>query len=57
MTFFGDDTDGEYGLFVTWESKDHAETAAASVGPILQGALSGVVKSPPSMRLFEVMKQ
>ena len=57
VTFFGDDSDGEYGLFVMWDSQEHAESAAASVGPILQGALSGVVKSPPSMRLFEVIEQ
>ena len=57
VTFFGDDADGEYGLFVLWDSEDHANTAAVAVGPKLQGALSGVVKGPPDIRLFEVLHQ
>lgn len=55
VTFFGDEAKGDYGLFVLWESQAHADKAAEAVGPKLQQALSGVVKGPPEMRLFEVM--
>ena len=57
VTFFGEDNEGEYGLFVLWDSREDAETAAVAVGPQLQGALSGVVKAPPDIRLFEVIEQ
>ena len=57
VTFFGDDTDGEYGLFVLWASREEAETAAAAVGPTLAGALAGVAKGSPDIRLFEVIRQ
>jgi hypothetical protein len=33
VTFFGDDSDGEYGLSVLWESKENAEAAAAVISP------------------------
>ena len=57
VTFFGDDADGEYGLFVLWESKEDAEAAVKVIGPRLMQALAGSVKGPPNMRLFEVLKQ
>ena len=57
VTFFGDDTDGEYGLFVLWESKENAEAAAEVIGPKLMQGLSGSVQSPPTIRLFEVIRQ
>lgn len=56
VTFFGNDSDGEYGLFVLWDSVEHADAAAAVVGPRLQGALSGNAKAPPDIRLFEVIE-
>ena len=54
-TFFGDDSDGQYGILVLWDSQDHANAAAAVVGPRLEHHLAGRVKSPPTRRLFEVM--
>lgn len=57
VTFFGDDGDGAYGLFILWASREDADTAAAAVGPILMGALASVVEGPPDIRLFEVMAQ
>ena len=56
VTFFGNDTDREYGLFVLWDSEEHAESAAQVVGPKLSGALSGAVTAPPDIRLFEVFQ-
>ncbi len=54
-TFFGDDTDGEYGLFVLWETQAHAEAAAAIVSPRLEQHLAGNVTETPSRRLFAVI--
>ena len=56
VTFFGDDADGEYGLFVLWESKEDAEAAVKVIGPRLMQGLAGSVQGPPNMRLFEVLK-
>jgi hypothetical protein len=54
-TFFGDDSDGQYGIFVLWDTQQHADAAAALVGPRLERHLAGKVKTPPTRRLFEVM--
>ena len=55
-TFFGDATDGEYGLFVLWETKEDADAAAQVIGPRLQQGLAGNVQGPPDIRLFEVIE-
>ena len=55
-TFFGDDTDGSYGLFVLWASQEEADAAAAVIGPRLQAGLAGNVQGPPDIRLFEVIE-
>ena len=55
-TFFGDDADGSYGLFVLWASQGDADAAAAVIGPKLQAGLAGNVKEPPDIRLFEVIE-
>ncbi len=57
MAFFGDEVKGEYGVAIVWESEDHANTAAISVGPKLQAALEGNVIAPPDIRLFPVIEQ
>ena len=57
VTFFGDAADGDHGLFVLWESKEDAEAGASVVGPKLMGGLSGNIQAPPTIRLFEVLKQ
>jgi hypothetical protein len=48
-------SDGEYGLYVLWDSKENADAAAAVIGPRLQQHLAGNVKSPADIRLFEVL--
>ena len=56
VTFFGDATDGEYGLVVLWGSQEDADAAAQVIGPILQQSLAGNVQGPPDIRLFEVIE-
>jgi heme-degrading monooxygenase HmoA len=55
VTVFGDDTDGEYGIFVLWNSEDNANAAAQLVRPKLEEHLAGNVKRPPDARLFRVI--
>jgi quinol monooxygenase YgiN len=52
---FGDEADGEYGLFVLWDSQADADAAAGVIGPQLTAHLAGNAKSPPDIRLFEVL--
>ena len=54
VTFLSDETVGEYASLTVWESKEDAEAAAAVTGPQLEQAVSGIVKSPPTRRFFEV---
>ena len=54
VTFLGDETVGEYGTLSLWESKEDVEAAAAVLGPKLEQAVSGIAKSPPTRRFFEV---
>ena len=56
VLFFGDATDGEYGLVVIWASKEDPDAAAAVIGPRLQQGLAGNVQGPPDIRLFEVIE-
>ncbi len=55
VTVFGDDSDGEYGIFVLWESQADAAAAAAIIRPVLDKHLSGNVQAPPEARLYEVI--
>lgn len=55
VTVFGDDSDGEYGIFVLWASQADAAAAAGIIRPILDKHLSGNVQAPPEARLFEVI--
>lgn len=55
VTVFGDDSDGQYGIFVLWDSEEHAETAARVIRPQLNEHLSGNVQGQPETRLFEVI--
>ncbi len=55
--FFGDHSDGEFGLFVLWETKENADAAASVIGPKLSQGLQGNVTAPPAIGLFEVMQQ
>jgi hypothetical protein len=55
VTVFGDDSDGEYGIFVLWDSETSAAAAASVIRPVLDKHLSGNVQAPPEARLFEVI--
>ena len=55
VTVFGDDSDGEYGIFVLWDTADNANTAAGLMRPKLDEHLSGHVQRPPETRLFQVI--
>ena len=55
VTFFGDDTDGQYGLFVLWESQEDADAAADVIAPQLMLHLKGKVTEEPSRRLYSVI--
>ena len=57
VTVFGDDSDGEYGLFVLWDSEEHANAAAQIIRPILDRHLSEHSKGPPDARLFKVISK
>ncbi len=52
---FGDDSDGVYGIFVLWDSAEHANTAAGIVRPKPDEHFAGNLTSPPEARLFEVL--
>ena len=54
-TVFGDHSDGEYGIFVLWDTADNANAAAGLMRPRLMEHLSGNVQRPPETRLFEVL--
>ena len=53
--FFGGGEDGECGLFVLWDSQEHADTAAAIIRPRLNEHIAGKVSGPPDARLFSVL--
>ncbi len=56
VTFFGDDTTGEYGAFVLWGSKEDAEAAREAIFPVFEKAVSGMLKGPPPTHpLYEVV--
>jgi heme-degrading monooxygenase HmoA len=55
VTVFGDDTDGEYGIFVLWHSEDNADAAAQVVRPRLNEHFAANVQGPPDARLFKVL--
>ncbi len=55
VTVFGNESDGEYGLFVLWDSQASADAAAAVIGPRLSEHLEGNLIDGPDIRLFEVL--
>jgi heme-degrading monooxygenase HmoA len=57
VTVFGDEVDGEYGIFVLWDSEDNANAAAQVVRPELNEHLAGNAKGPPDARLFKVLSK
>jgi hypothetical protein len=55
VTVFGDHGDGEYGIYVLWDTQENADTAAGLVRPQLNKHLAGNAKAPPETKLFEVI--
>ena len=55
VTVFGDETDGEYGIFVLWDTQENANGAAQLMRPKLNEHLAGNAKGPPDARLFKVL--
>ena len=53
-TFFASD-DGESGLCVLWDTQEHANAAAAVIGPRLEQHLAGNVTASGERRLFPVL--
>jgi len=51
------DADGEGGLFVVWDSQEHADSAAVMIAPRLERHLAGHVTGPPDARLFPVLSR
>ena len=55
VTVFGDKSDGEYGIFVLWDSQDNASSAARVIRPKLDAHLAGNLRGVPDARLFTVI--
>ena len=55
VTVFGDETDGEYGSFVLWDTQENANGAPQLMRPKLNEHLAGNAKGPPDARLFKVL--
>jgi len=56
VTVFGDHTTGEYGIYVLWDTQEHADAAAGIVRPQLDKHLAGILTAPPEPRLFGVLR-
>ena len=56
VTVFGDDSDGQYGLLVLWESQEDADAAASVIAPQLEAHLEGKVTEETTQRLFTVIE-
>ena len=57
VTVFGDDSDGQYGIFVLWDSQANANAAARVIRPKLDAHLAGSIQGAPDARLFEVFSK
>jgi hypothetical protein len=53
-TFFVNYETGECGTLSLWESKEECEAAAAIMRPKLMEAAGGILKGPPTAKMFEV---
>ncbi len=54
ISFLVDAEAGEYGAFVVWDSQENADVAKEALVPVLLSKIGDMVKSPPSIKLFEV---
>jgi hypothetical protein len=57
VTVFGNDSDGECGVFVLWDSEANANAAAPLIRPKLDQIIAGHVQGAPDARLFEVLSK
>jgi len=57
VTVFGDEGDGEYGMFVLWDSEDSANAAAPVIRPRLDEHLAGNIQGIPSFHLYKVLSK
>jgi hypothetical protein len=55
VTVFGNDEDGECGLFVLWDSEAEANAAAGIIRPQLDGLIGPHIQDAPDARLFRVL--
>lgn len=55
VTVFGDASDGQYGIFVRWDSEANANAAAQVIRPKLDEHLAAHIQAPPEARLYEVI--
>ncbi len=55
VTVFGDHGDGDYGIYVLWDTQENADNAAGVIRPRLNEHLAGSVKAPPETKLFGVL--
>ena len=52
--FIIDDELGEYGMVISWDTKEHADAAKAIVGPLLIPLLEEIAGNPVVMNFYEV---
>jgi hypothetical protein len=57
VTVFGDESDGQYGIFVLWASEADANAAAPLIRPQIDERIAGHVQGEPEARLFEVLSK
>jgi hypothetical protein len=57
VTVFGDESEGEFGLFVLWASEAEANAAAPIIRPKLDQHLAGHLKAGPVARLYDVLSK
>jgi hypothetical protein len=54
---FGDESAGEYGLFVLWNSPDSASAASSVIHPMLEERLAGNIQGALDARLYKVLSK
>ena len=57
VTVFGDHSDGQYGIFVLWDSEADAKAAAPVIRPQVDERIAGHVQGKPEARLFHVLSK
>jgi heme-degrading monooxygenase HmoA len=58
VTVFGDDSDGEYGIFVVWDSQANADAAFKVVSSrLFEKYITPNTRGTPDIRLFKVISK